>query len=316
MGGPGAEQAVVGRCERVGAAVHGHVDAQGNDGRQAVRRGRRQQPSLLELGGESPPAGSNVTYSRPANPSSESFPGSWRARDAVRSYSKVRPRSTRLPSPEPHALLMSTVDEVTTEGAEHRDQLGAIVLPDESSRIRHESWSSGRYARLAPPEGCVGRRRRRRSGSGSGWPSATGPRPVIAGPERRESRHAERPGRRESCPLWILIKLEGHAALAWGVPARPEGAGAAASAERFARTARLQRPGGSGPRREGAAAFGWLETPRVVDGRVAVLLHLPSRAGCPVAVTRDLASFGRAGYQQVRAELRSRCLRHPWPMTR
>src|SRR6185369_1880212 len=36
-------------------------------------------------------------------------------------------------------------------------------------------------------------------------------------------------------------------------------------------------------------AFGWLETPHVGDGRVAVLLHLLSPAGRPVAVTRDLA---------------------------
>jgi hypothetical protein len=40
-------------------------------------------------------------------------------------------------------------------------------------------------------------------------------------------------------------------------------------------------------------AFGWLETPRIGDGRVAVLLHLLSPAGRPVAVTRDLASFWR-----------------------
>jgi len=60
-------------------------------------------------------------------------------------------------------------------------------------------------------------------------------------------------------------------------------------------------------------AFGWLETPRVGDGRVAVLLHLLSPAGRPVAVTRDLASFWRTGYQQVRAELRGRYPRHPWP---
>ncbi|GAA1562813.1 ATP-dependent helicase HrpB [Dactylosporangium maewongense] len=60
-------------------------------------------------------------------------------------------------------------------------------------------------------------------------------------------------------------------------------------------------------------AFGWLETPRIGDGRVAVLLHLLSPAGRPTAVTRDLASFWRTGYPQVRAELRGRYPRHPWP---
>jgi ATP-dependent helicase HrpB len=60
-------------------------------------------------------------------------------------------------------------------------------------------------------------------------------------------------------------------------------------------------------------AFGWREAPRLADGRVPVLLHLLSPAGRPVAVTRDLASFWRTGYAQVRAELRGRYPRHPWP---
>jgi ATP-dependent helicase HrpB len=60
-------------------------------------------------------------------------------------------------------------------------------------------------------------------------------------------------------------------------------------------------------------AFGWLATPTLADGRVPVRLHLLSPAGRPVAVTGDLASFWRTGYRQVRAELRGRYPRHPWP---
>ncbi len=60
-------------------------------------------------------------------------------------------------------------------------------------------------------------------------------------------------------------------------------------------------------------AFGWRDAPRLADGRVPVLLHLLSPAGRPVAVTRDLASFWATGYRQVRAELRGRYPRHPWP---
>jgi ATP-dependent helicase HrpB len=60
-------------------------------------------------------------------------------------------------------------------------------------------------------------------------------------------------------------------------------------------------------------AFGWREAPRIADGRVPVLVHLLSPAGRPVAVTRDLASFWADGYRQVRAELRGRYPRHPWP---
>ncbi|MEU4470422.1 ATP-dependent helicase HrpB [Micromonospora sp. NPDC023888] len=59
--------------------------------------------------------------------------------------------------------------------------------------------------------------------------------------------------------------------------------------------------------------FGWSAAPRVAAGRTPVLLHLLSPAGRPVAVTADLESFWRTGYPQVRAELRGRYPRHPWP---
>lgn len=57
--------------------------------------------------------------------------------------------------------------------------------------------------------------------------------------------------------------------------------------------------------------FGLRETPRVAG--VPVLVHLLSPAGRPAAVTADLASFWREGYRAVRAELRGRYPRHPWP---
>jgi ATP-dependent helicase HrpB len=59
--------------------------------------------------------------------------------------------------------------------------------------------------------------------------------------------------------------------------------------------------------------FGWKATPRLANGRVPLVLHLLSPAGRPAAVTADLESFWRNGYHQVRAELRGRYPRHPWP---
>ncbi|MGV9882045.1 ATP-dependent helicase HrpB [Streptomyces sp. NPDC003006] len=59
--------------------------------------------------------------------------------------------------------------------------------------------------------------------------------------------------------------------------------------------------------------FGLAETPRIAAGGVPVLVHLLSPAGRPAAVTADLASFWREGYRAVRAELRGRYPRHPWP---
>ncbi|WP_329130715.1 ATP-dependent helicase HrpB [Streptomyces sp. NBC_01476] len=57
--------------------------------------------------------------------------------------------------------------------------------------------------------------------------------------------------------------------------------------------------------------FGLRETPKVAG--VPVLVHLLSPAGRPAAVTADLASFWREGYRAVRAELRGRYPKHPWP---
>ncbi|WP_416967251.1 ATP-dependent helicase HrpB [Streptomyces sp. 4F14] len=57
--------------------------------------------------------------------------------------------------------------------------------------------------------------------------------------------------------------------------------------------------------------FGLQESPEVAG--VPVVVHLLSPAGRPVAVTADLASFWRDGYRGVRAELRGRYPKHPWP---
>jgi ATP-dependent helicase HrpB len=59
--------------------------------------------------------------------------------------------------------------------------------------------------------------------------------------------------------------------------------------------------------------FGQTETPRIVEGRVPLLIHLLSPAHRPVQVTRDLASFWATTYFDVRKDLRARYPKHAWP---
>ena len=57
--------------------------------------------------------------------------------------------------------------------------------------------------------------------------------------------------------------------------------------------------------------FGLAESPTLCGQRV--LFHLLSPAARPLAVTDDLASFWSGPYSQVRADMRGRYPKHPWP---
>ncbi len=59
--------------------------------------------------------------------------------------------------------------------------------------------------------------------------------------------------------------------------------------------------------------FSATTTPRIADGRAAVLLHLLSPARRPVQITDDIARFWAGSYQEVRKEMKSRYPKHHWP---
>jgi ATP-dependent helicase HrpB len=59
--------------------------------------------------------------------------------------------------------------------------------------------------------------------------------------------------------------------------------------------------------------FGMNTHPSVAKGAVPLVLELLSPAHRPVQVTRDLPGFWRGSYAAVRADLRGRYPRHPWP---
>ena len=59
--------------------------------------------------------------------------------------------------------------------------------------------------------------------------------------------------------------------------------------------------------------FGLVDTPRLAEGRVPVILHLLSPAQRPIQITRDLRSFWASTYHEVKKELKGRYPKHPWP---
>ena len=59
--------------------------------------------------------------------------------------------------------------------------------------------------------------------------------------------------------------------------------------------------------------FGLLDTPKVDDGRLPVLMELLSPGYKAVQLTSDLCSFWNGTYYEVRKELRRRYPKHSWP---
>lgn len=59
--------------------------------------------------------------------------------------------------------------------------------------------------------------------------------------------------------------------------------------------------------------FGMIQTPKINEGKIGVILHLLSPGFKPVQITSDLHSFWTNTYTEVRKELRMRYPKHSWP---
>lgn len=59
--------------------------------------------------------------------------------------------------------------------------------------------------------------------------------------------------------------------------------------------------------------FGMNETPSIANGRLPLMLELLSPANRPMQLTRDLPSFWKNTYPDVRKDLRGRYPKHAWP---
>ncbi|ADP83693.1 ATP-dependent helicase HrpB [Pseudofrankia inefficax] len=230
---------------------------------------------------------------------------------------------------EAGAAFLSTVDEVAWSGgdvvARRVERLGAIVLaerplarPDRSlleaailDGLRQEGLAVLRWTRDATAL------RERLAFChrvlGDPWPDVSDAAllesaPAWLGPDLRDARRRADLERVDAGPA--LRRL-----LPWPRAARFDELAPERVEVPSGSRVRLDYSGTGGPvlAVKIAEVFGWERVPAVADGRVPVVLHLLSPAGRPVAVTSDLASFWRSGYPRVRAELRGRYPRHPWP---
>ncbi len=59
--------------------------------------------------------------------------------------------------------------------------------------------------------------------------------------------------------------------------------------------------------------FGLTQHPSIAGGKLPLTLHLLSPAHRPIQVTRDLPGFWKGSWAAVRAEMKGRYPRHPWP---
>jgi ATP-dependent helicase HrpB len=59
--------------------------------------------------------------------------------------------------------------------------------------------------------------------------------------------------------------------------------------------------------------FGLTQHPAIANGRLPLTLNLLSPAHRPIQITRDLPGFWKGSWAAVKAEMKGRYPRHPWP---
>ena len=255
--------------------------------------------------------------------------------ERLRRLGAITLTTTPGPPPGPTAVAEAVIARVRTEGAD----AGLGVLPwdeealglrarlallhehlgepwpdmsDAALAERAEEWLAPAVTSLAGQAGgSNGASEPGRSASGSGGRRFSLERLDVAQalrallPWPQAARLDELVPERIEVPSGSQVRVDYTGALGWAAGAAGS-AGSAGSAE----AGRTGRPVLAVRVQE---CFGWAATPRIVEGRVPVLLHLLSPARRPVAVTDDLASFWEQGYPQVRAEMRGRYPKHAWP---
>ncbi len=231
------------------------------------------------------------------------------------------------------ATLRRSADEVLWRDgdvvARRRDRLGAITLTESALRTPSPDLVEAALREGLGKEGlgllnwtpnAVGLRSRLafcRAFLGDPWPEVSDPALLAGidhwlGPELRRARHRADLARIDVAgALRRLLDHRQAARLDTVAPERvpvPSG-----SMVRLAYEPDFERPGPPVLAVKLQETFGWTAAPRIAEGRTSPVLHLLSPAGRPVAVTGDLASFWANTYPAVRAELRGKYPRHPWP---
>ncbi|OCA95761.1 hypothetical protein ACU21_03030 [Actinobaculum suis] len=225
-------------------------------------------------------------------------------------------------------MARTTTDVELTQGkrkrlrAEENDWLGAIHLRrrtvDKVPREAARAWLEKAVADGSLPlefsrEGAELRERLQflHDALGDPWPNVSRETLAarldeLAGPELDEFVRGGSFASISAAQLMRLVPWEQAARLAEYAPAAiqiPTGENRRIDYSRARPTVRLRVQ----------EAFGWKATPCIAGGKVPITLELLSPAQRPVAITDDLASFWAGPYADVRADMRGRYPKHPWP---